>query len=171
VTGTKGGQCAEWQRSVCRVLVEEGHVRNSPTVVTLAAVVLILAAIAWALGTERLHSRATVGVDDDSRFSTLVPSDQGALAACAVCHRIDADGPESSGPPLWGIVDAAKARSPWFGYSPALARAKGTWSVAEIDSYIADPVAYLPGTTKTLSQVRDANERKRVIEALQKLTP
>jgi cytochrome c2 len=151
------------------VLVQEGHVRNSPKLATLAAAVLILVAIAWALGTERLHSKPTVGVEADSRFSTLVPSDQGALAACAVCHRIDADGPESSAPALWGIVGAAKGDSPWFGYSKALAAAAGPWTAADIDAYLADPVGYLPGTAKTLSQVRDADERARIIEALQEL--
>lgn len=137
----------------------------------LGAAVVVLASIAWALGTESTSAHGSVASIDGQRYNTLFPSAQDALEPCAVCHRISADGPEMSGPPLWGIVDAAKARSKWFGYSPALARATGIWSTAEIDSYIADPVAYLPGTTKTLSQVRDANERKRVIDALQQLKP
>jgi cytochrome c len=153
------------------VLVQEGHVRNSSRLATLAAAVLILAAIVWALGTERARSNAAVGSDDDLRFSTLIPSDRGALEACAVCHRIDADGPESSAPALWGIVGTARGDSPWFGYSKALAAATGPWTAADIDAYLADPVGYLPGTTKTLSQVRDADERKRIIEALQQLKP
>jgi cytochrome c len=136
---------------------------------TLAAAVLILAVIAWALNSEQVASHATVGADAESRFSTLVPSDQGALAACAVCHRIDAESPESSAPALWEIVGAAKGGSPWFGYSPALAAATGTWTPDDIDAYLADPVGYLPGTSKTLSQVRDAAERKRIIDALKQL--
>jgi cytochrome c2 len=151
------------------VLVEEGHVRNSSALVTLASAALILAAIGWALSSESGHSRGSVGSADGLRYSTLIPSEKGALAPCAVCHRIDADGPESSGPALWGIDGADKASSPWFGYSPALATAEGSWSVADIDAYLADPVGYLPGTSKTLSQVRDADERRRIIDALQKL--
>lgn len=137
----------------------------------LGAAAVILASFAWALSTESAPAHATIGSADGLRYNTLVPSEQGALAQCAVCHRISAEGPESSGPPLWGIVGADKASSHWFGYSPALAAAPGTWSPSEIDAYLADPVAYLPGTIKTLSQVRDADERRRITDALQKLSP
>lgn len=144
---------------------------RSSQVAALGAAIVILASIAWALGSEATVAHGTIANADGQRYNTLFPSEQDALASCSVCHRISADGPEMSGPSLWGIVDADKASSRWFGYSPALAKATGTWTVAEIDSYIADPVAYLPGTTKTLSQVRDSKDRQRVIDALQHLTP
>ena len=144
---------------------------KTPQWAALGAALTIVASIAWALSTESTTAAAAIASSDGQRYNTLFPSEQDALASCSVCHRVSADGPESSGPPLWGIVDAEKARSAWFGYSPALAKASGTWTVTEIDSYIANPVGYLPGTSKTLSQVRDANERKRVIDALQRLTP
>lgn len=137
----------------------------------LGAAVVVIVGVAWALGSESTVAHSAIASVDGQRYNTLFPSAQDALAACTVCHRISASGPEMSAPSLWGIVDADKARSSWFGYSPALAKAAGTWTVADIDSYIADPVAYLPGTTKTLSQVRDASERKRVIDALQQLKP
>lgn len=143
--------------------------RFSPQLATLGAAALILAVIAWALATESGDHHGNVGTVDGLRYSTLIPSEQGPLAPCAVCHRIDAVGPESSAPALWGIDGADKASSSWFGYSPALAGSAGSWSAAEIDAYLADPVGYLPGTSKTLSQVRDADERRRIIDALQKL--
>ena len=145
--------------------------RYSPVLATLGAGALILAAIGWAIGTESSSSQMTIEVTDGVRYNSLIPSDQGELAPCAVCHRISAAGPDSSAPALWGIVGTNKASSPWFGYSPALAAAEGTWTAADIDAYVADPVGYLPGTSKTLSQVRDADQRQRIIEALQNLTP
>ena len=144
---------------------------KTPQWAALGAALTIVASIAWALSTENTSTAAAIASTDGQRYNTHFPSEQDALASCSVCHRISADGPEMAGPPLWGIVDAAKARSSWFGYSPALAKASGTWTTSEIDAYIADPVAYLPGTSKTLSQVRDANERKRVVDAMQQLTP
>ena len=141
------------------------------SLMALGASFIILAGIVVAARSDSRPSLGRVVSADGQRFSTLIPSAQGALEPCAVCHRIDADGPESSGPSLWGIVDAEKARSTWFGYSPALAAAQGTWSATEIDSYLADPVAYLPGTSKTLSRVRAADERKAIIAALEKLDP
>lgn len=144
--------------------------RNSQ-LAALAAACVVLASIAWALGSEATVAHGTIVNADGQRYNTLFPSEQDALASCSVCHRISADGPEMSAPSLWGIVDADKARSAWFGYSHALAKAGGTWTIAEIDSYIANPVAYLPGTSKTLSAVRGSDERRRVIDALQRLTP
>lgn len=132
---------------------------------------LILAAIGWAGSTELQTAHPTVGESGGQRYNQLFPSEQGALAACTVCHRISADGPEASAPALWGIVGSEKGRSPWFGYSIALASQQGRWTADEIDAYLTDPVAYLPGTIKTLSRVRDADERKRIIEALQRLSP
>jgi cytochrome c2 len=140
---------------------------NSSQWMALGASVVILVGVAWASNSGSIPASASVRTTDGVRYNTEFPSDQGALAPCAVCHRTDADGPERSAPSLWGIVGAKTARSPWFGYSPALSAKHGTWSVAAIDAYIADPVAYLPGTTKTLSQVRDADQRRRIIDALQ----
>lgn len=145
--------------------------RSPQTIATLGAGALILATIGWAISTESSSTQATIEVTDGVRYNSLLPSGQGELAPCAVCHRIRAAGPDSSAPALWGIVGSDKASSPWFGYSQALAAAAGTWTAADIDAYLADPVGYLPGTSKTLSQVRDADQRRRIIEALQKLTP
>lgn len=144
--------------------------RNSPYLLALGASVVIVAGIAWALGSEAGPDRGYVRSADGLRFSTLAPSEHGALEQCVVCHRIDADGPERSAPSLWGIVGAPKARARWFGYSIALAGQDGVWTADEIDAYLADPVGYLPGTAKTLSRIRDPDERQRVVEALQSLS-
>jgi cytochrome c2 len=93
----------------------------------------------------------------------------GPADACVVCHSIEEDGPLRSAPPLHGIVGAAKARSAWFGYSPALARAGGTWTEEELDDYLTDPDAFLPGTSKTLIGIADEQQRAEVIGYLASL--
>ncbi len=144
---------------------------HSSKIVLLASGLAALGGALWMSYLSPAHRDGHLLTVDGERYNTLVPSEQGALAACAVCHRISANGAESPAPSLWGIVGAKKAASAWFGYSPALAAAQGDWTATEIDHYLADPVGYLPGTSKTLSQVRDAGERQRIIEALQKLSP
>lgn len=144
--------------------------RNSPYLLALGAALVIVWAVVWAVGSEAMPDRGNVVGIDGVRYNTLAPSEHDALAQCVVCHRIDAKGPERSAPSLWGIVGAPKARSHWFGYSHALAGQDGNWSADEIDAYLADPVGYLPGTTKTLTRVRDPDERKRIIAALQSLS-
>lgn len=164
----------QWQqrwRHANRGREQELSVRKSPYLLALGTALVVVVAVIWAVGSEAMPHRGNIAEIDGLRFNTLIPSAQGALAQCVVCHRISAGGPEHSAPSLYGIVDAPKARSRWFAYSHALATQTGTWSAEEIDAYLADPVAYLPGTSKTLSRVRDADERRLIIADLQKLSP
>jgi len=90
----------------------------------------------------------------------------GPADACVVCHSIERGGTLRSAPPLWGIVGADKARFEWYGYSKALAEAGGTWTEGELDAYLTDPDAFLPGTSKTLIGIPDAKQRAQVIAYL-----
>jgi cytochrome c2 len=144
--------------------------RSSSYLLALVACAVIVVAVAWAAGSDAMPDRGNVLSTDSGRFNTLIPSEHEALEQCVVCHRISADGPERSAPSLWGIVGARKARAHWFGYSLALSQQTGNWTADAIDAYLADPEAYLPGTSKTLSRVRDPEQRKQIITALQSLS-
>jgi len=93
----------------------------------------------------------------------------GPADECVVCHSLERGGTLRSAPPLWGIVGADKARFEWYGYSQALAEAGGTWTEAELDAYLTDPDAFLPGTAKTLIGIPDAQQRAQVIAYLASL--
>jgi cytochrome c2 len=70
---------------------------------------------------------------------------------------------------LWGVVDADKGRySQWYAYSPALIEMGGTWTTEELDDYLADASAFMPGTTKSI-RVPSESERREIIEYLQTL--
>lgn len=98
------------------------------------------------------------------------PAGRGGPAdACVVCHSLERHGTLRSAPPLWGIVGAEKARSEWYGYSQALARAGGVWTEDDLDAYLTDPDAFLPGTTKTLLGIPDEQDRADVIAYLASL--
>jgi cytochrome c len=128
-----------------------------------------LGGVWWAVGAERRAAADGLRREAGLIYSAAAPSGHGALAACVACHRIEPGGPERSAPSLRGVVGAAKANADWFGYSPALRRVGGVWSPAELDRYLADPTAAVPGTFKTLSPMRDPAERRAVVEALAKL--
>jgi cytochrome c len=128
-----------------------------------------LGAVWWAVGAERREAADGLRREGGLTYAAAAPSEHGALAACVACHRVEAAGPERSAPSLRGVVGADKARADWFGYSPALRRAEGVWSAAELDRYLADPTAAVPGTFKTLSPLRDPAERRAVVEALARL--
>jgi len=101
-----------------------------------------------------------------ARYATVPVGRGGAADACVVCHSIEKNGPFRSAPPLWGIVGAPKARTRWFGYSRALAHKGGVWTPEELDQYLADPDAFLPGTSKTLSGIPDPEQRAAIIALL-----
>lgn len=143
--------------------------RATSYVYAIAAAASMLAGIWWAASSEPKVEPTTVKAAGGQRFAATAVATKEPLQACVVCHRVTADGPERSAPALWGIVDAPKASAAWFGYSAALAKAGGTWTAAELDRYLTNPTAALPGTAKTLSPIRDANTRKAVVTALQTL--
>ncbi len=85
-----------------------------------------------------------------------------AFAPCAACHTVKA-GQSRLGPSLFGIVGAKKAAVPGFNYSPALKAQKGVWSEAELDAYLANPRAKVPGTRMVYAGMPDAAKRKTLI--------
>lgn len=85
-----------------------------------------------------------------------------AFAPCAACHTVKA-GQNRLGPSLFRIVGAKKAAVPGFNYSPALKAQKGVWSEAELDAYLANPRAKVPGTRMVYAGMPDAAKRKALI--------
>ena len=92
-----------------------------------------------------------------------------AAGRCVVCHSLEEGGPFRVAPNLWGIMGAEKARDrSWYSYSPALIKQGGTWTADELDEYLADADAYIPGTTKSI-KVTNEDERQEIIEFLSEL--
>jgi cytochrome c len=88
---------------------------------------------------------------------------------CVVCHSLEQGGPFRVAPNLWGIVGAEKARDrEWFSYSPALIRMGGTWTAEDLDAYLKDASAFMPGSTKSI-RVPDPEERAEIIDFLRTL--
>ena len=94
---------------------------------------------------------------------------ESAAGRCVVCHSLEKGGPFRVAPNLWGIAGAEKARDrAWYAYSPALVKKGGTWTDQELDEFLANANAFVPGTSKTI-RVQDAQERKEIIEFLNTL--
>jgi cytochrome c len=102
-------------------------------------------------------------------FNTDPVGRGGPANDCIVCHSVEKNGPLRSAPTLWGIVGAPKARSDWFAYSTPLRRKGGTWTEDELDKYLANPAAFIPGTIKTLPPIEDPARRRDVIMFLKSL--
>lgn len=90
-----------------------------------------------------------------------------AFAQCAACHSTD--GSNGLGPTLKGIVGRPSASVPGFAYSNAMKRAHLTWTAANLDSYIANPQAVVPGNAMPYAGMSDAAERAALINYLSTL--
>jgi cytochrome c len=84
---------------------------------------------------------------------------------CVSCHTFDKGGRNGQGPNLWDIVGRKKASAQGFAYSPAMAAATGEWTFEQLDRYIADPAAVVPGNRMTF-KLPNPDRRAEVIRFL-----
>jgi cytochrome c2 len=87
---------------------------------------------------------------------------------CAPCHKLE---PTSSelGPTLIGIVGRKAGTRDDFRYSRALLGARIAWDEAALDSFLADPQAFIVGTRMPFSGIADKTERANLISYLRTL--
>jgi cytochrome c len=100
---------------------------------------------------EQLLAKADVGRGENS------------VKKCAACHTFDKGGRTLVGPNLWGVVGRPKASVPGFNYSAALKSKGGNWTIEEINQFIANPKAMVPGTSMTFAGISRAGERADII--------
>ena len=120
-------------------------------------------AIIWLIAEAYLAASALAG--ESPQYAAKPAGSDGPAGQCVVCHSLEKGAPWRVAPTLWGIVGAPKAEAKGYGYSQALATAGGTWTVMDLNEYLANPGKFLPGTSKVVS-VTDPAERTRIIEFL-----
>lgn len=135
----------------------------SSYVAALGIIGLAVAGIAIAGGGA---ARSGIATDGTYVYKQRPAGADGPLKGCVVCHSVEKGGALRVAPNLDGIVGAPKARARWYAYSFALRKAGGVWSEKDLDSFLAKPSAFLPGTSKTIVGIPDAAERTRIIAAL-----
>ena len=85
---------------------------------------------------------------------------------CQACHNADKDGKNAIGPNLYDVVGRKKASHPGFSYSNAMQDAAkkgdGVWTFEEINKFIANPKADVPGTKMTFIGLKKAQDRANV---------
>lgn len=89
---------------------------------------------------------------------------------CGRCHAIVKGSKEGSlGPNLWNIVGRQIA-SEDFNYSEGLKRVGGKWTYERLNSFLAGPREFAPGTNMRWYSVTDPNERAELIAYMRQLS-
>jgi cytochrome c len=78
---------------------------------------------------------------------------------CLACHTFGKGEPNRVGPNLWGVVGRDKASEPGFNYSAAMKAQQGNWTLEDLDVYLKNPRAAVPGTNMSFAGISRASER------------
>jgi cytochrome c len=85
---------------------------------------------------------------------------------CTSCHTAEKGGPNKIGPDLYNVLNAQKGKHPGFTYSQAMEKKGGTWTYEDLNHFLYDPRAFLPGTKMSFAGLKNDQERADVIAYL-----
>jgi cytochrome c len=92
---------------------------------------------------------------------------------CFACHSIVAGENKLPGPNLRTVVGRRAGTWPGFRYSPALIEAGKTrglvWTREALEAYLTDPERFVPGTEMGSTGLREADDRRDVIDYLERV--
>ena len=104
-------------------------------------------------------SEFALGTGDATRGAKI-------FQACMACHTT-APGVHMTGPSLAAVWGHKAGTTPGFArYSEAIQHANVVWNEATLDKWLANPSAFIPGTSMAFPSLRESNARQDVIAYL-----
>jgi cytochrome c len=91
--------------------------------------------------------------------------------ACVACHTLSADEGNKAGPTLHHIFGRRIATLPGYNFSPALKKLDIVWSPETVSKlFEIGPAHYTPGTKMPEQTIGSPDDRKKLVEFLEKAT-
>lgn len=82
---------------------------------------------------------------------------------CKLCHTIGKGEAARQGPNLWGVLNRPSGAVEGFKYSKAFKAANLVWTRENLDAWLTDPKALIPGSVMLYKQ-KDPEIRQKIIE-------
>jgi cytochrome c len=98
--------------------------------------------------------------------SATVQQGQSDAKVCLTCHNFGKGQGSKVGPDLYGVVGRQVASEAGFNYSSQLKAKGGTWTFDELNKWIENPRADVPGTLMTFGGVPSEKQRANIIDYL-----
>ncbi|MEN5115383.1 c-type cytochrome [Brevundimonas diminuta] len=109
---------------------------------------------------------ATLTVSANAASAQTSPSGETLFRQrCGSCHTVQGT-QNRMGPALQGVVGRKAGTAPGYNYSPALREWGRTWTVANLELYLAAPRTAVPGTKMSIVAPSPA-QRAEIIRYLQ----
>ncbi len=90
-----------------------------------------------------------------------------SFAQCGVCHSVQ-PGQNGIGPSLAGVAGRRAGSVAGFSYTNGMKNLGVNWTDANLDRYLTNPQAMVPGTTMAIGPL-NAGERRAIIAYLKTL--
>jgi cytochrome c len=96
--------------------------------------------------------------------SADVAAGEKVAVKCQSCHTFDKGGANKVGPNQWGLVgDPTAHKADFTGYSEAMKNLHSTWTYENLNQFLANPKAHVPGTKMAFPGLPKTQDRANLI--------